>query len=139
MAVKDTHDRRQARQRARGRDDPRGRARGRHRDPDPLPPRRDLPTSAPAGSAWSRSGERGRLQPACVTKVAEEMVVQTDTERLRHYRRMIVELLFAERNHVCSVCVANGNCELQDLAIAVGMDHVALRLPEPGLRGRPEP
>ena len=29
---------------------------------------------------------------------------------------MIVELLFAERNHVCSVCVANGHCELQDLA-----------------------
>jgi bidirectional [NiFe] hydrogenase diaphorase subunit len=68
----------------------------------------------------------GRLQPACVTKVAEEMVVRTDTERLRHYRRTIVELLFAERNHVCSVCVANGNCELQDLAIAVGMDHVEL-------------
>ena len=64
--------------------------------------------------------------PACVTKVVEDMDVQTDTERLRDYRRMIVELLFAERNHVCSVCVANGDCELQDLAIAVGMDHVQL-------------
>jgi bidirectional [NiFe] hydrogenase diaphorase subunit len=65
-----------------------------------------------------------RLLPACVTRVAEGMEVRTDTERLREYRRMIVELLFAERNHVCSVCVANGNCELQDMAIAVGMDHV---------------
>jgi bidirectional [NiFe] hydrogenase diaphorase subunit len=65
-----------------------------------------------------------RLLPACVTPVAEEMVVRTDTERLRGYRRMIVELLFAERNHVCSVCVANGNCELQDMAVRVGMDHV---------------
>ena len=37
---------------------------------------------------------------------------------------MIVELLLAERNHVCSVCVANSNCELQDLAIALGVDHV---------------
>ena len=37
---------------------------------------------------------------------------------------MIIELLFAERNHVCAVCVANGNCELQNLAVAVGMDHV---------------
>lgn len=71
-------------------------------------------------------GDRGRPQPACVTRVAEDMVVRTDTERLRHYRRTIVELLFAERNHVCSVCVADGNCELQDLAVAVGMDHVAL-------------
>ena len=65
-----------------------------------------------------------RLQPACVMQVAEGMVVQTDTDRLREYRRMIVELLFAERNHVCSVCVANGSCELQDLAIALGVDHV---------------
>ena len=37
---------------------------------------------------------------------------------------MILELLFAERNHVCAVCVANRNCELQSLAIALGMDHV---------------
>jgi bidirectional [NiFe] hydrogenase diaphorase subunit len=65
-----------------------------------------------------------KLQPACVTQVAEGMEVTTDSEQLREYRRLIVELLFAERNHVCSVCVANGHCELQDLAVAVGMDHV---------------
>jgi bidirectional [NiFe] hydrogenase diaphorase subunit len=65
-----------------------------------------------------------KLQPACIARVAEGMEVRTDTERLRAYRRMIVELLFAERNHVCAVCVANGHCELQNLAVAVGMDHV---------------
>jgi bidirectional [NiFe] hydrogenase diaphorase subunit len=65
-----------------------------------------------------------RLQPACLTHVAEGMDVHTNTDRLREYRRMIVELLFAERNHVCSVCVANGHCELQNLAVEVGMDHV---------------
>ncbi|HMB06729.1 MAG TPA: 2Fe-2S iron-sulfur cluster-binding protein, partial [Isosphaeraceae bacterium] len=65
-----------------------------------------------------------RLLPSCTTKVAEAMDIRTDTERLRGYRRMIVELLFSERNHVCSVCVANDHCELQDLAVAVGMDHV---------------
>jgi bidirectional [NiFe] hydrogenase diaphorase subunit len=65
-----------------------------------------------------------RLVPACLTRVEEGMDVQTDTARLREYRRMIVELLFAERNHVCAVCVANGNCELQELAIALGVDHV---------------
>lgn len=64
-----------------------------------------------------------RLLPACVTKVAEGMRVQTNTPKLQEYRRMIVEMLFAEGNHVCAVCVANGNCELQDLAIEVGMDH----------------
>jgi bidirectional [NiFe] hydrogenase diaphorase subunit len=69
-------------------------------------------------------GGAGRLLPACVTKVEEGMSIQTDTPRLREYRRMIVELLLAERNHVCSVCVANNHCELQDLAIALGVDHV---------------
>ena len=64
-----------------------------------------------------------KLLPACVTEVAEGMVVHTDTPKLKEYRRMTVELLFAEGNHVCAVCVANGNCELQDLAIEVGMDH----------------
>ncbi|HTD17229.1 MAG TPA: bidirectional hydrogenase complex protein HoxU [Chthoniobacterales bacterium] len=65
-----------------------------------------------------------KLQPACVTKVVEGMEVQTDTERLRKYRLMILELLFAERNHICSVCVANGHCELQTLARHHGMSHV---------------
>jgi bidirectional [NiFe] hydrogenase diaphorase subunit len=72
-----------------------------------------------------------KLQPACVTQVAEGMQVITGSERLREYRRMIVELLFAERNHVCSVCVANGHCDLQDLAVAVGMDHVRYEYLEP--------
>ena len=69
---------------------------------------------------------QGRLVAACSTRVAEGMTVQTDTERLRHYRRTIVELLFAERNHVCSVCVSNGHCELQSLAQRCGVDHVRL-------------
>ncbi len=67
-----------------------------------------------------------RLQPACVTKVAEGMEIQTNSERLQKYRRMIIEMLFAEGNHVCAVCVANGNCELQDLAVEMGMEHVSL-------------
>ena len=47
-----------------------------------------------------------KLLPACTTKVAEGMDIRTDTERLVRYRRMILELLMAERNHVCAVCVA---------------------------------
>jgi len=65
-----------------------------------------------------------KLLPACTTRVAEGMDVKTDTERLRKYRRMILELLFAERNHVCSICVSNGHCELQTVASSQGMDHV---------------
>jgi len=65
-----------------------------------------------------------KLLPSCTTTVAEGMVINTDSERLRKYRRMTLELLFAERNHVCAVCVSNGNCELQTLAYSQGMDHV---------------
>ena len=36
---------------------------------------------------------------------------------------MAVELFFAEGNHVCAFCVANGACELQAVAVQVGMDH----------------
>jgi bidirectional [NiFe] hydrogenase diaphorase subunit len=68
-------------------------------------------------------GGSSKLSPACVTKVEEGMEVVTQSPKLQDYRRMIVELLFAEGNHICAICVANGNCELQDVAIAVGMDH----------------
>lgn len=64
-----------------------------------------------------------RLVTSCTTQVAEGMEVNTQTDQLKEYRRMIVEMLFAEGNHVCAVCVSNENCELQDLAIEVGMDH----------------
>ena len=40
-----------------------------------------------------------KLLPACTTRIAEGMDVRTDTEKLRRYRRMTLELLFAERNH----------------------------------------
>jgi len=65
-----------------------------------------------------------KLLSACTTRVAEGMDVKTNTERLRLYRRILIELLFAERNHVCAVCVSNGHCELQTLACAAGIDHV---------------
>jgi len=64
-----------------------------------------------------------RLLPACATEASEGQVIHTDTPQLQNYRRMAVELFFAEGNHVCAFCVANGNCELQDVAVAVGMDH----------------
>jgi bidirectional [NiFe] hydrogenase diaphorase subunit len=70
-------------------------------------------------------GARGLLA-ACATRVTEGMVVQTDSERLRKYRKMIVEMLFAEGNHICSVCVSNGHCELQNMAVRLGIDHINL-------------
>ena len=65
-----------------------------------------------------------RLLPACTTPVGANLVVRTDTERLRKHRRVIIELFFSERNHICSVCVANNNCELQKMGYRLGMTHV---------------
>jgi len=65
-----------------------------------------------------------RLIPACVTRVEEGMEVTTNSDRLAKYRRMILELLFAERNHICSICVSNGACELQNLAQSQGLTHI---------------
>jgi bidirectional [NiFe] hydrogenase diaphorase subunit len=61
------------------------------------------------------------------------MDVSTDTERLRKHRRVILELLFAERNHICSVCVSNGHCELQALAQSQGLTHINLPYRNPAL------
>lgn len=74
-----------------------------------------------------------KLQPACVTLVEEGMEVTTTTERLQGYRRSLLELLFTERNHVCSVCVSNGHCELQFLAQKLGITHVHFRYRYPHL------
>jgi bidirectional [NiFe] hydrogenase diaphorase subunit len=67
-----------------------------------------------------------RLLPACTTTVQEGMEVFTTSERIAKYRRMIIEMLFAEGNHVCSVCVSNRHCELQDMAVSLGVDHINL-------------
>ncbi len=67
-----------------------------------------------------------KLFPACTTLVSEGMEVTTSSERLTRYRRQIVELLFTERNHICSVCVSNGHCELQDMAVRLRITHVRL-------------
>jgi len=67
-----------------------------------------------------------KLMTSCTTPVSNNMEVTTDSPRLRKYRRQIIELLLAERVHVCSVCVSNGSCELQDLASKLGVDHTSV-------------
>jgi bidirectional [NiFe] hydrogenase diaphorase subunit len=76
-------------------------------------------------------GPQRVLRPACATPVVEDMEIRTDSPRLRAHRRMILEMLFAEGNHVCAVCVANEHCELQSAAAQAGMDHVRLQYAAP--------
>jgi bidirectional [NiFe] hydrogenase diaphorase subunit len=65
-----------------------------------------------------------RPVPACTTSAEKGMIVCTDSVRIQKAREMIVELLLAERNHTCPVCVMNGCCELQTLAKLLKIDHV---------------
>ena len=58
----------------------------------------------------------GIPQTACTTKVAEDMNVATSTPELEAFRKSVVEILFAEGNHLCPSCERSGNCELQALA-----------------------
>lgn len=74
-----------------------------------------------------------RLMPACTTPLQEGMSVRTNSANLTLYRRMAVELLLAERNHVCSVCVSNGDCELQALAQSLGVTHLRYPYSNPRL------
>jgi bidirectional [NiFe] hydrogenase diaphorase subunit len=74
-----------------------------------------------------------KLLPACVATVFEGMEVTTNSERLQKHRRTILEMLFAERNHICSVCVSNGQCELQTLGQEQGLTHVRLPYRNPQL------
>jgi bidirectional [NiFe] hydrogenase diaphorase subunit len=72
-----------------------------------------------------------KLLPSCVTRVTEGMEIYTDSERLRKYRRMILEMLFIEGNHICAVCVSNGHCDLQYMAQRLGMDYNSLEYRSP--------
>ena len=89
-----------------------------------------------------------RLFPACTTPAQDGMSVVTTSPRLSRYRRMTVELLLVERNHVCAVCVSNGHCELQDMAYTMGITSVRFAYNFPRLqvdvvasplRARPQP
>jgi bidirectional [NiFe] hydrogenase diaphorase subunit len=78
-------------------------------------------------------GGGGRLAPACTTPVQEGLSVTINSPRLAAYRRMILELLLAERNHICAVCVANRHCELQSLAAQLGVSSVRFRYRYPAM------
>ena len=65
----------------------------------------------------------GRLLPACTTPVQDGMSVTTNSDKLLRYRRIAIEFLLAERNHQCAVCVSNNHCELQAMALKLGVTH----------------
>ncbi len=67
-----------------------------------------------------------RLVASCVMPVRNGMVVVTNNERITKSRRTVLEFIFAERNHNCMFCPKSGDCELQQLAYDLQMDHMAV-------------
>lgn len=68
--------------------------------------------------------EWGSLDAACSTPPKAGMKIRTNTERLRKYRRMILELLLANHCRDCTLCSNNGKCKLQDLAMRFNITNV---------------
>jgi len=68
-------------------------------------------------------GRRG-TPSSCTTPVAPGMRVATQTGQLRKLRRNVMELYISDHPLDCLTCAANGDCELQDMAGAVGLREV---------------
>ena len=61
---------------------------------------------------------------SCTTPVAPGITVHTQSERLKQIRRGVMELYISDHPLDCLTCSANGDCELQDMAGAVGLREV---------------
>ncbi len=69
------------------------------------------------------SGRAG-TPASCTTPVAPGMVVSTQTDKLKKIRKGVMELYISDHPLDCLTCAANGDCELQDMAGAVGLREV---------------
>lgn len=65
-----------------------------------------------------------RVLPACTTPAQDGMSVTTKSAKLTQHRRIALELMLVERNHICAVCVSNEHCELQGMAQQLGITSV---------------
>lgn len=68
--------------------------------------------------------ERGRIFASCSEQPRPGMVIYTNTKKIQHYRKLIIELLLASHCRDCTTCHKNGMCELQSLAYRVGVHAV---------------
>ena len=62
------------------------------------------------------------LVAACVFPVNEGMEIFTNTEKVRHSRKLTLELILSNHDRKCLSCVRSGTCELQQLCKEFGVD-----------------
>jgi [NiFe] hydrogenase diaphorase moiety small subunit len=63
----------------------------------------------------------GKYGPACTEKVSEGLKVEVNNEELKDTRKALVEMMFAEGNHICPACEKSGNCDLQHMGYELGV------------------
>ena len=68
-------------------------------------------------------GRKG-FPASCTTPAEAGMVVRTQTPKLQDLRKGVMELYISDHPLDCLTCSANGDCELQDMAGAVGLRNV---------------
>ncbi len=62
---------------------------------------------------------------SCTTLVEPGMKVCTQSEHLQQLRRGVIDLYVSDHPLECEGCAANGHCELQSMAEAVGVTHTS--------------
>ncbi len=67
---------------------------------------------------------RRNLAPSCSTACIEGMVVKTHTTRVINARRTVMELILSDHPKDCLTCPKSGRCELQDMAIKLGIREI---------------
>jgi NADP-reducing hydrogenase subunit HndD len=67
---------------------------------------------------------RRNLAPSCSTDCTEGMVVKTHTMRVINARRTILELILSDHPKDCLTCAKSGRCELQDMAVKLGVRNI---------------
>ncbi|HEY8336485.1 MAG TPA: formate dehydrogenase subunit alpha [Tardiphaga sp.] len=67
---------------------------------------------------------RAGTPASCTTPAMDGLVVHTQNERLKRLRKGVMELYISDHPLDCLTCAANGDCELQDMAGAVGLRDV---------------
>ena len=65
--------------------------------------------------------DRGKTFASCSEVPRDGMVIHTNTNKLRNYRKLIVELLLAAHCRDCTTCIKSGECVLQELAHRLGV------------------
>ncbi len=67
------------------------------------------------------------LKRACMTEVVNGWRIHTNTPLVRTTRKTIVELILAEHDMDCPTCIKNNRCELQSLALTLGIKNIRYR------------